>query len=149
MPPESSLDIIVDPLIEEQPNTPNELACEEKGFYDENTHRSDLRRITVKNAKLNLKLRRKYAKYILWMTAAWMLLIYILLLLEGFGFWGFHLSDAIMLTAIGSTTANVVGMLYIIVNYFFQAETTSKGSTNPSPSPKRARGKAATANAVR
>jgi hypothetical protein len=53
------------------------------------------------------------------LTCIWIAGIYALMLLEGFAYWAFHLSDSIMLAAIGSTTANIIGVFLIVTRYFF------------------------------
>jgi hypothetical protein len=63
--------------------------------------------------------RKKYAKRIFGLTCIWVVGIYALLLLQGFGYKGFHLSDQILLAAIGSTTANIIGVFLIVTRYFF------------------------------
>lgn len=63
--------------------------------------------------------RKEYAKRIFGLTCIWVGGIYILLLLQGFGTNGFRLSDNVLLAAIGSTTANIVGVFLIVTRYFF------------------------------
>src|ERR1700744_2632524 len=66
--------------------------------------------------------RKRHAKNIFKLTCVWVAGIYLLLLFQGFGGvykWPFHLSDSLMLAAIGSTTANIIGVFYIVVRYFF------------------------------
>src|ERR1700686_2511228 len=63
--------------------------------------------------------RKKYAGFFFCLSCAWLLAIMTILLLQGFGslwFWKvpFKLSDGIVLTMIGSTTVNVLGILYIV-----------------------------------
>ena len=44
---------------------------------------------------------------------------------EGFGARiGFKLSDSIIVAAIGATTVNVLGMLYVVANYLFPKKLT-------------------------
>ena len=38
---------------------------------------------------------------------------------EGFAFHCFHLDNSVLLAAIGSTTANVIALLFIIVKFLF------------------------------
>jgi hypothetical protein len=66
--------------------------------------------------------RKRYARNIFILTCTWVGAIYILLIFQGFGGlwrWNFHLTDSIILTAIGSTTANIVGVFLIVARYFF------------------------------
>lgn len=65
------------------------------------------------------KERKKYATRIYWICVGWVGGIFTLLLLNGFG-WHFHLSDSVLLAAIGSTTASILGIFYIVVKYLFQ-----------------------------
>ena len=63
--------------------------------------------------------RKEYAKKIFGLTCAWVGAIYLLLLLQGFNYSGFKLSDNVLLAAIGSTTANIIGVFLIVTRYFF------------------------------
>lgn len=68
--------------------------------------------------------RKKYAKYFFILACLWLAGITVLLLLQGFGsFWfglmPFKLSDTVLLAVIGSTTVNVLGILYVVATYLF------------------------------
>jgi hypothetical protein len=63
--------------------------------------------------------RKEYAKKIFVLTCLWVGGIYVLLLFQGFGYNGFRLGDSVMLAAIGSTTANIIGVFLIVTRYFF------------------------------
>jgi hypothetical protein len=52
--------------------------------------------------------------------AGWVTAIFVLLVLNGFGAAiYFKLSDSVLLAAIGSTTANILGIFYIVARYLF------------------------------
>jgi len=63
--------------------------------------------------------RKGYALGIFSLVIFWLIGIFALLVLQGFGAWGFHLDSSILLAAIGSTTANIIGVLLIIVKFIF------------------------------
>ena len=63
--------------------------------------------------------RKEYAKKIFGLTCIWVAAIYLLLLFQGFEYYGFKLSEKVLLAAIGSTTANIVGVFLIVTRYFF------------------------------
>ena|ERR1035437_8041658 len=68
--------------------------------------------------------RKKYAYRFFVVSCIWIGVISILLLLQGFGsFWygkfPFKLSEPVVLATIGSTTLNILGILYIVANYLF------------------------------
>jgi hypothetical protein len=137
MPKDQQLEVVNAQLVEDLTDTPDAEALSEERYYcDDRTHQSRMRNLEFREASQNLKARLDYAKYIFGLTCAWVLLIYALLLLDGFASWQFHLSDAVILAAIGSTTANVIGLLYIVVNYFFPAKVLSKPAKKPSSTTK-------------
>jgi len=81
----------------------------------------------AKLARLNnymdeAKQRRKYALRIFILTCIWVTSILGLVLLQGFSWKGFHLSDSVLLAAIGTTTANIIGVFLIVTRYFFSRE---------------------------
>ena len=72
--------------------------------------------------KQNITERKKYAQLFFCLSCAWLVGITGILMLQGFGSRGkvpFELSDSIVLTMIGSTTVNVLGILYIVAKYLF------------------------------
>ena len=65
--------------------------------------------------------RKKYALRIFVLICAWIGLLFAVLALEAVGSpmgW-FHLNDPILLALIGGTTANVLGIFYIVTRYLF------------------------------
>ena len=90
-------------------------------------HQAELRDLELQKKKLkleesrgNLGDRQKYARKIYFIVAAWIVAIFFLIVLQGFGqYTHFKLSDSVLLAAIGSTTANVIGMLLIVLRYLF------------------------------
>lgn len=65
--------------------------------------------------------RKKYALRIFILICGWILLLFAVLALQAVGKrkgW-FHLDDSILLALIGGTTANVLGIFYIVTRYLF------------------------------
>jgi hypothetical protein len=60
------------------------------------------------------------------LVAAWIIAVFLLLILQGFSFLGFKLSDAVLLAAIDSTTVNVIGMLLIVLRNLFPPKGTDQ-----------------------
>lgn len=67
----------------------------------------------------DLNARKKYAFRIFAIVTLWITAMLGILTLQGFSLYGFHLSDNVLLAAIGSTTATVIGMLLIVIRYLF------------------------------
>jgi hypothetical protein len=66
-----------------------------------------------------LKHRGGYAFGIFLLVVLWLVGIFLILVCQGFAWHGFHLDDSVLLAAIGSTTANIIGVLLIIVKFIF------------------------------
>jgi hypothetical protein len=70
--------------------------------------------------------RKKYAHRSFVLCCVWICAIYILLMFAGFGSYRhFHfvLSEHVLLAAIGSTTANLLGVFLIVIRYVFPKKT--------------------------
>jgi hypothetical protein len=80
--------------------------------------------------------RKRYAQYFFRLSCAWLVAITVIMMLQGFGslwFWKvpFKLSDSIVLAMIGSTTVNVLGILYIVAKYLFPNRGRDDATTDP------------------
>jgi len=107
---------------------PPETAAADAAFEDEK-HQLDLERLKLENeeARGTIQDRRRYAEKVYRLVGAWIVLIFVLLILQGFGsFYSFKLSDPVLLAAIGSTTVNVIGMLLIVLRYLFPSSEKPK-----------------------
>jgi hypothetical protein len=77
------------------------------------------------------KERKTYARGFFILSCVWIVVICGLLALQGFGSCGklqFKLSEPVILAAIGSTTVNILGILYIVANYLFPKRGTADRS---------------------
>ena len=75
----------------------------------------------LEDVKQDTEERKKYAFWFFLLACVWITIVTVLLLLQGFGLrsWEFKLSDPVMLAVIGSTTVNILGILYVVANYLF------------------------------
>jgi hypothetical protein len=64
--------------------------------------------------------RKKYAHRIFCLISAWLAVCFLLLILDGVGHgkW-FSLPEGVLLAVIGGTTADVLGIFYIVTHYLF------------------------------
>lgn len=98
------------------PSEPDEAFAQEKAYLE---HQKAL--IQLQSEFQDIQERKKYALWIVVLACMWVCLIAVLLFFEGFGSsLGFKISDRVLLAAIGSTTANIVGILYVVANYLFR-----------------------------
>ena len=82
-------------------------------------------KLTVMEWQQDLEARKKYAKDVFKLVVSWLLAVLVVVLLDGFALeyaafpLGFDLSDKVMMTLLGGTTVNVLGILAIVVRYLF------------------------------
>ncbi len=67
----------------------------------------------------DLKERKLYAHRIFSLIATWLSVLGIIIVLQGIIENGFNLSEPVLLAVVGGTTANVLGMFYVVLKYLF------------------------------
>ncbi len=83
----------------------------------------------VNDLKQNRDERKKYAHRIFVLICCWIGGLLLILLLQGLGQWywlKFSLSQPVLLSVIGSTTVNVLGIFYIVAHYLFPSNSNFK-----------------------
>jgi hypothetical protein len=99
---------------EPDPNTAKESADLDKKRLEAEIH----------GLEQDIDERKRYASRFFLLSCAWLLSIIAILMLQGFGsIWfgrlPFKLSENVLLAVIGSTTVNVLGILYVVAKYLF------------------------------
>lgn len=88
----------------------------------------NLRQIMIANDKLAEEIeslkqdreqRKHFAIHIFYSVRAYMLLIFIVLFVQGFNIFNFSLSDTVLVTLLGTTTVNVIGIFAFVARYLF------------------------------
>lgn len=67
----------------------------------------------------NRNQRKEFAERIFSFVSLYMFFVFLLLFLSGCEYAYFHLSDTVLVTLLGTTTANVISVLVIVVTYLF------------------------------
>jgi hypothetical protein len=90
-------------------------------FYQIETQKIELDRLRLENNALSVNTghRDRWARKLFPLCAGWLVAVVAVLMLEGFHSWGFHLDNSVLIAFIGTTTADVLGLGYIVVNYLF------------------------------
>jgi hypothetical protein len=83
------------------------------------TLENDQLRAQVFGLQQDTKERKKYAQLFFIASCVWIMIITALLLMQGWSPFGFKLSEPVVLATIGSTTVNILGILYVVANYLF------------------------------
>ena len=98
--------------------TPDRQAKEESEDLDAQRRKAELTGL-----KQDIDERKRYALLFFCRACGWMVIIVALLFLQGSRYsiegMRFKLSDPVMLAVIGSTTVNILGILYVVANYLF------------------------------
>lgn len=63
--------------------------------------------------------RKRYADLIFKLICYWLIAVFGLLLVQGQDWFHFELSNGVLLAVVGSTTANVLGIFWLVANYLF------------------------------
>lgn len=102
--------------INSRTNTPdNETKTAQEDL--EKSYRAEI----IKDIKQNREEREKYARWTFRLVIGWIIVIFILIFFKGFSLSGFDLSDTVIVALIGGTTANIISVLVIIMNFLFPA----------------------------
>ena len=84
-------------------------------------------RALIEGMRQDIAERKKYAGRIFTLLSSWLLGIFAILLLQGFGSnIRFALPDSVLLAAIGGTTINVIGIFIVVARYLFPRRDTDK-----------------------
>ena len=63
--------------------------------------------------------RRRYSSRVFWVTCLWLIFTAALIVATGFKQNFFHLSDTVLVAALGSALAGVIGMFLVILNWLY------------------------------
>ena len=61
--------------------------------------------------------RKKFGRHVFWLIVGYLTAIFVLLVLVGFGC--MSMSDSVQLTLLGTFSANVLGLFWMVMNYLF------------------------------
>jgi hypothetical protein len=92
-----------------------------KGAVDD-LFEQKLRRQKLENDNLeqDKKQRKRYARAVFQLICLWLFGLFVLVFFQGNEARnGFHLSDKVLITLITGTTANVLGIFWVVMNYLF------------------------------
>lgn len=115
-----------DPLVEdEQRSLATGLPLKEQRRKQELTEQHELH-----------ETRLGYVPRLFWLIVAWLAITSIFLAFAGFHSWGFTLSEKILIALITSTTANVLGLFYVVAKWLYPAPLPDR-SKAPKPATKK------------
>lgn len=83
------------------------------GYYEK-----ELKELEVKSKEQDISMRKEYAGLISRFVCYYMAFVLIILFLSGTPS-SFKMSDSVLITLLGTTTATVISLFAIVVNYLF------------------------------
>jgi len=114
------------------PSLPDIQTAQEEEDLVKTAYALRLKRLKILNDGLrqDRKERRKYAERIFLLIVGWVFAILFIIIFKGFGsYYGFELSDKVLITLIGGTTISVLGIFVIVANYLFKQTPSHKPAT--------------------
>ena len=107
-------------------NTPDSRTQEEQEDLGRQEHKAKIDELVQNRTE-----RKLYASRIFKLVCWWLAVIGLMLFLQGFGgLIGFTLPASVLITAIGSTTATVIGIFLIVTRYLFPVAPKSLKNSN-------------------
>lgn len=100
----------------------NNVIADEVEFVNEEFNR-ELQKERLKRLRDDNEARKNFADRIFRVTVIWMFCILIVVVLCGVGWMAF--TDTVLIALITTTTANVFGFFYVVVNYLFNKEKST------------------------
>lgn len=92
---------------------------EEKLYLDALQIKNDISREELEGRQQDRTLRKELGDKIYNFVSFYMFCVFFILVLSGIRCNSFTLSDTVLITILGTTTANVIGVLVIVATYYF------------------------------
>lgn len=77
-----------------------------------------MKALEIRNKAQDIAMRKRYADHIFSLVSIYMFAVFLILILSGSPS-SFSMSDTVLVTLLGTTTANVIGVLVIVAKYLF------------------------------
>lgn len=88
----------------------------ERAIYEFSTKYYDLR---IQEFEELIGVRKKYAKWIFAITIIWLVFVAFVIIVQGYRICTFTLSNGVMIAIITTSTANILGLLYIVLRFVY------------------------------
>lgn len=112
---------IIDEPAELECKTVEEFTWREKELDLRISEQKYLRTVhELKESQQNTELRKIYISRNFFLTCIWLTIVLIIILCQGFGVLHFNLHDSVLITLLSTTTANIIGVLVIVITYLFK-----------------------------
>lgn len=65
------------------------------------------------------RMRKKFAPWLFGLVCIWLIVVSTAIFFTGFNFYEFNLSDKVLIAFIATTTANVLGLFYVVAKWLY------------------------------
>ena len=89
----------------------------EESKYERERIGNDMLKEQLEGKKQDREERKKFGRHVFWLIVGYLTAIFVLLVLVGFGC--MSMSDSVQLTLLGTFSANVLGLFWMVMNYLF------------------------------
>ncbi len=92
-----------------------------EGALELETKQAELAKAKLVNREFQeiLEQRREWGTRFFWVLLGWLISVVLVVFFEGFHLLGFKLDNSVLIAFIGTTTADVLGLGYVIANFLF------------------------------
>ena len=112
-------------ILQTESNTPDNAQFAEEEYVEEELDKG-IKLAYLNTLNQNNAERKKYARHIFFFTCGWATSIVGIILLDGFSWKCFYLSDSVLITLITTTTVNFFGFFLLVTKYLFNAKAIEK-----------------------
>lgn len=106
-------------------SSPADTALERKEVYENESNRDRFLKEQIEDIKHYRELRKKYAFRVFGFMCVWSGVVILILLATGFDLWQFDLSNSVLVTLAGGTTASVIGLVGFITKGLFNSKNNN------------------------
>lgn len=89
----------------------------EESKYERERIDNEILKEQLAGKKQDREERKKFGRHVFWLIVGYLTAIFVLLVLVGFGC--MSMSDSVQLTLLGTFSANVLGLFWMVMNYLF------------------------------
>ena len=89
----------------------------EESKYERERIGNDMLKEQLEGRRQDREERKKFGTYVFWLIVGYLIAVFLLLVLAGFG--ALFISEGVQLTLLGTFSANVLGLFWMVMNYLF------------------------------
>lgn len=89
----------------------------EESKYERERIGNDMLKEQLEGRRQDREERKKFGTYVFWLIVGYLIAVFLLLVLAGFG--TLSISEGVQIALLGTFSANVLGLFWMVMNYLF------------------------------